>query len=662
LERLSDGNNAPRRHVGAEGKKMGGGDITGASRPSRRLIFASLAIWLILALALPLSALTLNVVRLAGTPLGFWVAAQGALIGLVLLAVWYAWRAGGAKTGEGVKPGLVFAGEAIGAFAILGYTGAIAELGYDGLALPLGLVAGLALLAILVAPRFVLYPAQSISGFFAIRYGGAWVRRLALLITLAAAVLLLGADLKAGAFAVQSFARIEFSVAVVVLSLAVAAVWLVGSIFGMKKLSGFGFALILAGLLTTLVAIAARSNGWTIPYLTIGAALENHRNLSINLVVNGLANVESQTPMTSPFLQLTMRNFAGLLLAIALGIVAAPHLLGRHISQAAVAPGGAIRRTVLALTGVAVIAASLAPLAVYSRIGFEQALSKGIEIAVIPQSFADASALGWVKVCDSNSDKVGDLTAACAKATEQRGFLRLQDLAFTSDGFVVAAPKLAGLDPALEYPLLLAIVLAALLAGNALIAGIVAADTEVRLHAIAKHERIDFRAVALGAGVVAVAGIVAAVDTTGTGFLAADGFALLAAGIFPILALGLHWRHMNAAGAIAAMLVGTAIVAAYILGVQFWPVEFVRLSSSLSNADPETLQRFADLGAAVGAAPDPQALAAATADLKAQAIEIANWGGLKPAAIVLVAVPAAFVVSILFSLLAKDPSKERPAP
>ena len=55
---------------------------------------------------------------------------------------------------------------------ILGFTGYIAAMGYDGLALPLGMVAGVALLAILVAPRFVLYPVQSISGFFAVRYGG----------------------------------------------------------------------------------------------------------------------------------------------------------------------------------------------------------------------------------------------------------------------------------------------------------------------------------------------------------------------------------------------------------------------------------------------------------------------------------------------------------
>ena len=108
-------------------------------------------------------------------------------------------------------------------------------------------------------------------------------------------------------------------------------------------------------------------------------------------------------------------------------------------------------------------------------------MSKGIEIAAIPQSFAEASALGWVRVCDQNSEAPTDLAAACAKASGQRGFLRLQDLAFTTDGFVVAAPRISGLDPMLQYPLLLGAVLASVLVGNALVSGLVVADSEVRM-------------------------------------------------------------------------------------------------------------------------------------------------------------------------------------
>jgi putative solute:sodium symporter small subunit len=627
------------------------GDITGASRPSLRLILASVAIWLVVALALPLSALTLNFFRLAGSPLGFWITAQGALIALVILAFVYAWRAGGQAAAENVWPSFAFAGEAIGAATLVGFTGFIAAIGYDGLTLPLGLVAGLTLLAILVAPRFVLYPVRSIGGFFAVRYGGNAARRLALLIAAAATAILLAADLKAGAYALQSLARIGLPEAITALVLGVAAIWLVGSVLTVRKLAGITFAAILIGLMVTLVAIAAHARGWTIPHLALGAALENHLSLNMTLVVNRLADVDALTPMTSPFLQLSMRNFAGLLLAVALGVVVAPHLLGRHVSQAVVAPGGAVRRTALALIGVAVVAASLPPLAVYNRIAFEKVLAKGIEDAAIPQTFARASELGWVKICDRNSRNVVDLATACAKAPEQRGFLRLQDVVFTMDGFVVAAPFMANLNRSLQYPLLFAVLLATLLMGNALLAGLIEANAEVRKSVSPAQRGLDFRSATIGASVLAAGAVIANVSTIGSGLLLAEGFALLAAGLFAPIVLGLYWRHMNSVGAIAAMAVGAFIAAAYLLSVHLWPVELFRISGGLSDAEPDAVQTFADLNTAFTVATDPQAQAAAWAALREHAATIANWGGLKPAAIVLVAVPVAFIVAIAVSLL-----------
>lgn len=632
---------------------MGQGDIDGASRPSRRLMLASLAIWLVLALALPLSALTLNALHFAGFPFGFWIAAQGALIGLALLAIFYAWRAGGQATGEGLRPALVFAGEATGAVTIIGFTGYIAALGYDGLALPLGLAAGMALLAIVIAPRFVLYPVRSISGFFAIRYGGGGTRRLALLITSAATVLLLAADLLAGAHALQSLTKIEQPGAILALALAIAATWITGSFIASRKIAGLSFALVLFGLLITLVALALTFGGSFLPHLTLGSALQDHAKLNQTLVVNRFSDVKSLTPMASPFLQLSMRNFVGLLLAVALGVVSASHLLGRHVSQAVVAPGAAVRRTAWALAAVALVAISLPPLAVYSRIGVEQAVSKGIEEAAIPQSLAEASALGWVKICDQNNGSAADLAAACAKVSGQRGFLRLQDLAFTTDGFVVAAPLISGLDPGLQYPLLIAVLLAAVLVGNALIAGIVAADAEVRMNQSAQPMRLDFRSMMLGISLLFSAALVASIASSGAGLLAAEGFALLAAGIFPALVLGLHWRRMSAAGGVAAMLVGSSVAALYLLGVHLWPVEFFRISGALSDAGPEALKRFADLDAALQAATGPEVQAAAAAALTRHAATLANWGGLKPAAIVLLAVPAGLFAGIVGSIISK---------
>lgn len=640
---------------------MGLGDIAGASRPSGRLLLASLVIWLILAVVLPLSALTLNFFQFNGTRLGFWIAAQGAIIGLVALVAFYAWRAGGTPGREGIGPALAFAGESVGAVALLGFTGYIAAMGYDGLALPLGMVAGIALLAILVAPRFVLYPVQSISGFFAMRYGGDLARRLALVIAFVATSLLLAADLRAGSLALQSLTTLAFPQALLALTLAIVAIWFAATLLPSTKTRGFGFVAVCAGLLVTLIGLSLYASGSSIPHLTLGAAVQSQANLNQTLIINRLSDVKSLTPMASPFLQLSMRNFAGLLLAVALGIVVAPHLLGRHISQSAVTPGAAVKRSAIALFAVAIIIASLPPLAVYSRVGFEQTMSKGIEIAAIPQSFAEASALGWVKVCDRNTDTAADLTAACQKASGQRGFLRLQDLAFTTDGFVVAAPKITGLDPWLQYPLLLGVILASILAGNALVSSLTVADTEVRMSRTDQSPSLDFRSATAG-GVLIVAGaLVALFSTIGTALLAAEGFAILAAGLFPALVLGLHWRHMNKVGAVAAMTVGTLITGAYLLGVHFWPVELFALSGALSDAPPQAVKHFADLQAALAAAATPEAQAAARDALVKQVTTIANWGGLKPAAITLISVPAGFIAGLLFSLLFRTRKSPGPA-
>lgn len=636
---------------------MGQGDISGASRPSRRLILASVAIWLVLVLALPLLALTFNLFRVGGAPLGYWITAQGAALGLIALVAVYARLAGGTKDGEGLRPALVFAGEIVGAAVLIGFTGFVAAVGYDGLALPLGLVGGVALLAILAAPRFVLYPVRSISGFFAIRYGGGWTRRLALLVTIAATVLILAADIKAGAYALQSLTWMALPQAMTFVALGISGAWLLASVLSVKRLSGLGFAAVLVGVIVSVVGLAIAAGSPAL-HLGIGGALEDLAELSQTLIIERLSDVKSLTPMASPFLQMPMRNFAGLVLAVALGLVVAPYLLGRHLSQSTVSPGGAVRRSALTLVVVTIVAVSLPLFAIYGHSLIEGALAKGIETAALPQSFADASGLGWIEVCGKSTPVASDIIAACGKVSGQRGFIRLQDIAVATDGFALAAPLLGGISTFVQAFFALAALLAALLVGNALLAGLTAADSEARMHGVADAIEVDLRALTLGAMVVISAAAVAAVATTSSGILAAEGFAILAAGLFAPVVMGLHWRHMNRAGALAATTVGGGIAAVYLIGVGLFPVEFFKLTSFWSDAGPQAVKRFADLEAALLLAGDPVALAKSKDALLMHAYGIANWWGLRPEAIVLVAVPAAVATGILVSVLSRDPRRD----
>lgn len=638
-------------------------DIANASRPSRWLLAGSLLLWLLLAFVLPLSALTFNVVRIAGFPLGYWIAAQGALLGLAILALVFARRAGGTGTGEGVRPALQVAGDVMGAAMIIGLTGAIAATGYDGLALTLGLAAGLALATLLIAPRFVLYPVASIGGFFAQRFGGVWPRRVALAIMGLAVMLLLAADVRASALALQGIIGAAYPGAVAAVALSIGAIWLIVSLYAARRKTGFVFLLIAIGFLVALLALAAHAGagGFPVPHISLGYSLESLAELDQDLVAKKLSDFKALKPMASPFLQMSMTNFAGLLLAVVLGLAAAPHLIGRHASQAAVAPGDATRRMALATLLVALFAVSLPPYAIQARLSLEQALSVGIEITAVPAALSEANAHGWISVCNEPSASPSELAAACAKMPGQRGFLRLQDVSLPPDSFILAAPVIANMAPELRYPLWFACLLAGLAAGYALLNGFLSSDGEARRSGSINPSRLDGRSVTVGVALLLAATLIAMFAALDVASLATEGFALLAAGIFPALVLGLYWRRVTAAGAVSAMLVGAAIAIAYIGAIRLFPVEMFEWTRAMSTAAPAAVRRFEVLRNALDAATGAEAWGAARAALRAHAATIANWWGLKPAAIVLIAVPAGTLAGIAVSLVTAPRDEQPPA-
>ena len=59
---------------------------------TRRLMAVMLALWALLAFAIHVPVARLNAIVLFGFPLGYWLAAQGALIAFVVLLFWFARR------------------------------------------------------------------------------------------------------------------------------------------------------------------------------------------------------------------------------------------------------------------------------------------------------------------------------------------------------------------------------------------------------------------------------------------------------------------------------------------------------------------------------------------------------------------------------------------
>lgn len=630
---------------------MSADEVAGASRPTRRLTLFSLSAWALVSFALPLAALTLNAVKVAGFPLGFWFTAQGALVALVVIAWLFTWRAGGERGREGVLGPLVFSGEAIASAGFIGYAGLIAALGFDALSYPLGVASGLALMAILIAPRFVLYPVSTLAGYFTARFGGFWPRRICLAVLGIATTLLLAADVRGAGLAIQALSGLDRAASFALVAVALSMCWLGLALAGGRRPFGIVFAILIGVFSLILVVLTLVQGRLPLPYWSYGIALQDVANLEISLIGQKLADVSALKPMASPFLQISNLNFAGVVLAMALGIAGLPQLLGRHISRAAVAPGEAPRRVSMTLTLVAVFLCGLAPFAVFARVGLAEFVQSGIKVAEAPAAITQSAANGWVSVCGVASSSPADLAAACAKVGGHKGMLRLQDLRFDNDAYVFAASLIAGVPDMLWLALVSAALVAALVAGNALLAGFLAADAEAQRSGPPARRKLDLRSVALGILLLLGSVTLAALSPADLVALASEGLALIAASIFPPVVMGLFWRRFGARGAVAALLTGFAVAGAYIFGVRLAPLWMFDLTGALSNAPPSAVRKLVDLRAALEGASDSGARMQAQMALYEQAVNVANWWGLRPAASVLFAVPSAFCAGILVTLL-----------
>jgi cation/acetate symporter len=633
---------------------MRDGDAPEAARPTRRLTAVALVVWAVLAFALPLSALTLNIISVAGIPLGFWVAAEGSLIALALLAFAFATRAGASSAKEGWAPGMRFAGESVGSAGFVGIAGLVAALGFDGLALPLGIAAGLALATIIVVPRYVLYPAKTFGGVFTLRYGGAWPRRLALAIAVVGSILLLAADIKGAGLAIQGLTGSSIRFAVLVTAVLLALGWLAGSLAPSRRPHGGVYVFLVLAFVAGLLVLTTSQGRPPLPQFAYGSALQDTAALEQKLFLARLADAPSLHPLSAPFLQLSMMNFAGLVLGAALGLGALPHLLGRHLAFGTVAASDAPRRSARALTLVAFFLIGVTAFAVLARAGLASLLVSGVKTAALPEAIVKASGLGWVDVCGAQSFSAADLAAACAKLSGQKGLLRLQDITFLGDAYLFAASSILGVPALLWTGLLVGGLAAAWVSGHAILNGISAAVCDGRNASVGSGQAgLEPRAALVATLLLSASLGTAACSAMSIPALVSEGLALIASGLFPALVLGLYWPRMGATGAIAAMVAGFAVAAMYIAGVRIFPELMFDMTGQLSVAAPSAVRKFSELKAALAAAQDDVARDAARAKLTAfmHAQPIANWWGLKPGAVALLGVPAGVIAAVLATLL-----------
>lgn len=560
-----------------------------------------------------------------------------------------------------VDPGMTGAATAAAALPatlLLAETGALHARGFDGLPVVIGSVGGFMLVAMLLAPYVRKSEAVTVADFLGLRFGTA-TGVLAALASLSVGLVLLTLQLTVFGTLGAAVVGIQRDVAV----LSGAGVTLLVVMLGGMRAVTWTQALLYMVLATAVVLAAVllgwRVNGNLFPAQAMGAALREIGELEFSLLAKKLADGASLKRYAVPYLTSDALNAAGIGISMMLGMAAMPHVLGR--SLAARRPGDARSGAAWAMLLVLIVVLLLPALAAFGKLELLRQLAAGRALGDLPPWMAEAGRLGMVKVCGVAAADADAVVAACRSMGSSKGLLRLQEVHVEPETFLLVLSGMTGLPRMLAAMLAAAVAAAALAASAGLALASAATLSHDILHRLIDRSAPDGRrllTVRVAALAVIGAATFAAVKHAGeVAEIAAWVFPFAAVSLLPVLVLGIWMRRANGWGAAAGMITGGAVVLYYLIATRFAPVAFFETWFGFSNAGMSAVMKYQSLKAALASAP-PGAAATAEAALTAQAREIANVWGLKPASSALLGLPVALLVAISVSLVTPRPDAD----
>lgn len=471
--------------------------------------------------------------------------------------------------------GLGLAVSAFGATGFMALTGAIFFSGFDALCIAIGIVGGFVMIAVLVAPFLRKVGAFTLPSFFARRFDSRLVRLVSAAVIAVPLVLILAAEIRAGAFAASFLSGANVEIMAVALVLVLIGMLIAG---GVRSLTWSSTGAAIAALLTLLVPVAIVAvflTNMPVPQLSHGpvlralgrseSALEMSRS-TVDLLTFALAG-EGLHPVTKRF---AMPNgsvgalaFPIVVMTTMAGIAAAPWLLPRLIATPSVFETRKAVGWATVLTGVIII--TLASIAVFMR----------EYLFDIVTAAGPAQIPGWLQ------DLAGsDLAQIDAGA----GAFEVSNFSFIRDGVILGLPLAGGMPGVMLHVVLAGLVGAAVAgAGASIVAlgNVIAEDVVDGLSPTAAPDtvRISTGRVTL-ALVAALGGAFAILAPTDPLRLFIWALVLSASSIFPVLVLAIWWKRANAYGALAGLVTGFSVAALAMLACE---AQWIPLDSALAG-------------------------------------------------------------------------------
>ena len=475
-----------------------------------------------------------------------------------------------------VFSGLLLAAATCGAVGILCLTGAFFVAGFDAICIAIGCVAGLVVMALLIAPYLRKHGAYTVPGFLGDRLRNRFMRILAAGLLCVPVLLVIVAELRAGSFALALLTGQSMAMATALLTLVLLATVVPG---GMRSLTWSGVAQAIFVLLALAVPVGIIGVGETnlpLPQLSHGPVL---RSLGRNEVLSGVpvvvpAPLAFDLPGTdwavvakrfaTPFGAVGALAFALMSFVVMAGVAGAPWLLPRLTTTPSVYEARKSLGWATFFLGFLMV--TIASAAVFLRDALMDIIAAG-PAAAMP---------AWVL-------QLADMGLAQVPQRAER--LAVSSFAFQRDGVLLGIPMIGHLPDAFQYLLLAGGVAAALVAAataSMALAGILGEDVinGISWEPLPTGLRILVARIAVAAVVVAAAAV-AAITAADPLKLLLWALGLSAATAFPALVLSIWWKRLSVFGTTLGIGAGFGVTVLAIIAAE---AGWLGVNSALAGA------------------------------------------------------------------------------
>ena len=487
--------------------------------------------------------------------------------------------------GGGIHPvanGMATAADWMSAASFISMAGLIAFLGYDASVYLMGWTGGYVLLALLLAPYLRKFGKFTVPEFIGERFYSKGARFVAVVCLILTSVTYVIGQMKGVGVAFGRFLEVDFEIGVMV---GMAIVFFYAVLGGMKGITYTQIAqycVLIFAYTVPAIFISLQLTGNPLPQLGLGGTLADGSGMplldKLDQVVTDLgfaAFTERKGSSLNMFL---------LTASLMIGTAGLPHVIVRfftvpRVSDARISAGWA-------LVFIAVLYTTAPAVGGMARLNLMETIQTGevgsptgnLEYAARPDWFNTWETTGLLTFKDKNGDGriqyYNEQNGEFAERAEEFGWQGNEMVTVDRDIMVLANPEIANL-PNWVIALVAAGGLAAALSTAA---GLLLAISSAISHDLLKgmilpdiSEKNELLAsrLAMG-GAILVAGNLGMDPPGFAAEVVALAFGLAASSLFPALMMGIFYKGMNKAGAIAGMLAGLTSTLMYIFWFKGW--------------------------------------------------------------------------------------------